>query len=93
MTQLNFEIINRLQETVRSNMETSFENLVMQFVLVSNQLALKLSSSGSSMKKNLDSPRDKEIKREFKQEYEVVDEGGIEKEKEEEKCKPSDKEI
>ena len=45
------------------------------------------------MEKNLDSPKDKEIEREFKQEYKVVDEGGVEKEKEEEKCITHDKEI
>ena len=50
MTQLNFEKINRHQETMRSDMETSFENLEMQLGQVSSQLALKLRSIGYSMK-------------------------------------------
>lgn len=74
-------------------METSFENLVMQLGLVFSQLALQLSSSGEFDGKVLDSPRDKEIEREFKKKCEVVDEGGIEKEKEEGKCTLFDKEI
>ena len=36
ITQLNFERINMLQETVRSNMETSFENLAMHLGLVAS---------------------------------------------------------
>lgn len=41
----------------------------------------------------LGSPRDVEVEREVKHECEVVDEGGVENEKEGEKCTPSDKEI
>ncbi|XP_050875687.1 uncharacterized protein LOC127079332 [Lathyrus oleraceus] len=85
-TQLNFEKINRHKETVCRNMETSFENLEIQ-------LALKLSSSGEFDGKVLDSPKYREIEREFKQECDVVDEEGLEKEKEEEIYTPSDKEI
>lgn len=93
ITQIIFRKINRLKETLQRDMEASFENLVMQLGLVSSQLALKLSSSGEFDGKILDSLGDKENQREFKQECKVVDEGGIEKEKEEEKCTPSDKEI
>lgn len=64
-------------------MEASFENLAIQLAIVSIQLELKQSSSGELDGKILDSPRDKEIEREFKPECEVVDEGGIENEKEE----------
>ncbi|CAL5202776.1 unnamed protein product [Lathyrus oleraceus] len=74
-------------------MEASFENLAVQLGLVSSQLSLKLSSIIEFDGKILDSPRDKEIEREFKQECEIIDEGGIEKENEKEKCTPSDKEI
>ncbi|XP_050875779.1 uncharacterized protein LOC127079442 [Lathyrus oleraceus] len=85
--------INRKKETLQRDMEASFENLTMQLGLVSSQLALKLSSSGEFDGKVLDIPEDKEIEREFQQECEVVDEGRIEKKKEEEKCTPFDKEI
>lgn len=64
-------------------MKTSFENLVMQLGLIVSQLALKLSSIGEIDGKTLDSPRDKEIERKFKQKCRVVDEGGVEKEKQE----------
>ena len=39
MTQLNFEKLNRYQETVLNNMETSFEKLEMQLGEISSQLA------------------------------------------------------
>ena len=74
-------------------METSFENLEMQLGQVSSQLTSKLRSSGDFYENMLDSPGDAEIKREVKQECQVVDEGGVEKQKEEEKCTPSDKET
>lgn len=93
MIQLNFEKINKHQETVRRKMETSFDNLEMQLGQVSSHLALKLIPSEDFYENMLDSTRDAEIEREFKQECEVVVEGGVEKEKEEEKCTPSDKEI
>lgn len=37
----------------------------------------------------LDSSRSDKVEREVKHEWEVVNEGGVEKEKEEEKCMPS----
>lgn len=61
MTQLNFEKINRHQETVRSNMETSFKNLEMQLGQVSSQLALKLRSSEDFYENMLHSSSDTEI--------------------------------
>ena len=74
-------------------MEVSFENLAMQLGLISSQVALKLRSSGNFNENNLDTPRDKEIGQKFKQECRVVDEGRVEKEKEEEKCTMPHKEI
>lgn len=56
----------------------------MQLGLLCSQLILKLSSSRDFNGNDLDSPRDKEFEWEFKKECEVVDEGGVEKEKEEE---------
>lgn len=47
-------------------METYFENLAMQLDIISSQLTLKLSSIGEFDGEILDSPRDKEIEREFK---------------------------
>lgn len=46
MTKLNFEKINRHQETVQINMETSFENIEMQLGQVCSQLVSKLRSNG-----------------------------------------------
>ncbi|CAL5195526.1 unnamed protein product [Lathyrus oleraceus] len=66
MTQLSFEKINKHQETVISDMETSFEKLEMQLGQISIQLALKLKSSGDFYENMLDSPRDSEIEREVK---------------------------
>ncbi|KAI5414110.1 hypothetical protein KIW84_058305 [Lathyrus oleraceus] len=72
MTQLNFEKLNRHQETVLSNMETSFENLEIQLGQISIQLALKLRSSGNFYENILDSPRDAEFERAVKQECEEM---------------------
>lgn len=65
----------------------------MQLGQISSQLAIKLRSSGHFYENMLDSPIDKEIEREVKQEIEVFDEGGVKKDKEEEKCKTPNKEI
>lgn len=46
MTQHNFKKINMHKKTMRSNMETFFENLDMQLGQISSQLTLKLISSG-----------------------------------------------
>lgn len=93
INQINFQKINRQKETLQWYTEASFENLAMQCGPVSSQLYLKFNSSGEFDRKILDSPKDMEIEIEFKQEYEIVDEGGIEKDKEEERCTPFDKEI
>lgn len=67
MTQLNFDKINKHQETVQSNMEICFENLEMQLGQISNQLALKLRTDGYFYENILDIPRDADFEREVKQ--------------------------
>lgn len=78
MIQRNSEKLNRHQETVLSNMETSFKKLEMQLGQISSQLALKLRSSEYFYENILDSPRDTKFDRKVKQECEVFDEGGVE---------------
>lgn len=60
---------------------------------ISSQLALKLWYSEVFYEIMLDNLRDTEIDKEVKQECELVNEGRVEKHKEEKKCTPSDEEI
>lgn len=50
---------------------------------------MEAQSSGGFSGNTLDNPRDVKVEKEVKYEWEVVDEGGVQKEKEKEKCMPS----